>query len=125
MEIFVYRNGTHKVEILKSAANLPEILADEQNFVWIDMEAATAEQEERILAGVFNFHPLTIEDCRLNHSQPKVEEFPDYLYFIFHGVRTDTTSRNFVTKELDGYLGKNYLVTYHHEIFRSVEAIKK
>ena len=31
---------------------------------------------------------------------------------------------NFVTKELDGYLGKNYVVTYHVERFRSIKKVK-
>jgi magnesium transporter len=125
MEIFIYRHGSPKVEFTDSVESMKEALLDYQNFVWIDMEAPTVEEEEEILAGVFNFHPLTIEDSRRDHPQPKVEEFPEYLYIVFHGVRTDTSSRNFVTKELDVYLGKNFLVTYHHEHFRSIAAIKK
>lgn len=125
MEILVYREGAKQVEELTDAGKLPDILRDGRNFVWIDMEAPSIAEEDQILAGVFNFHPLTIEDSRRDHPQPKVEEFPDYLYMVFHGVRTDTTSRNFITKELDIYLGKNYLVTYHHEHFRSIAAIKK
>jgi magnesium transporter len=32
---------------------------------------------------------------------------------------------NFVTKELDGYLGKNYVVTFHRERFRSIKDVKQ
>ena len=126
MEIFVYRKINKQVEENVKLEDLPDILEDEENLVWVDLEAPTEEEENQVLAAIFNFHPLTIEDCRLNHSQPKAEEFPSYLYFIVHGVRTNETNPlNFVTKELDGYLGKNFVVTYHHEKFRTIDAVKK
>ncbi|MGI8469258.1 MAG: magnesium/cobalt transporter CorA [Pyrinomonadaceae bacterium] len=125
MEIFVHRKDAPHVEEGFSAEDLPELLADESNVVWVDMEAAT-EADEKILSDVFHFHPLTIEDARETRNQPKIEPFPDYLFFIFQGVKIDdTTAKNFVLKELDGYLGKNYVVTYHHENFRSIDIVKQ
>ena len=127
MEIFVYRKNAEMVEEGFSAADLPVLLADEENVVWIDFLAETDEEmaaAENVLLKVFKFHYLTAEDARETRNQPKIEVFPDYLFFIFHGVKNETNSVNFVTKELDGYLGKNYVVTYHHEIFRSIEAVK-
>lgn len=124
MEIFVYCKGNNFVEEGFSADKLPELLADSENLVWVDMEAPTAA-EEKILADVFHFHPLTIEDAVATRNQPKVEAFPDYLFFIVHGVKLETNSYNFVTKELDGFLGKNYVVTYHHENFRSIDKVKQ
>jgi magnesium transporter len=125
MEIFVYCKGTEQVKEGVSAADLSKILKDEDNFVWVDLEEPTVEQEQEVLANIFNFHPLSIEDCRVDHSQPKIEEFPDYLYFIVHGVRSEANSRNFATKELDGYIGKNFVVTYHHDNFRSIDNVKR
>ena len=124
MEIFVYCKGQNFVEEGFPADKLPDLLADDGNLVWVDMEAPTKD-DEKILADVFNFHPLTIEDAIVTRNQPKVEAFPDYLFFIFHGVRIETNSYNFVTKELDGYLGKNFVVTYHHENFRSIDKVKE
>jgi magnesium transporter len=75
---------------------------------------------------VFKFHHLTVEDCIETRNQPKIEAFPDYLYFIVHGVRpTETSPTNFVTKELDAYLGPNYVVTFHVERFRSIKSVKQ
>ncbi|MGI8554762.1 MAG: magnesium/cobalt transporter CorA [Pyrinomonadaceae bacterium] len=125
MEIFVHQKGASCVEEGFSVKDLPKLLADETNVVWVDMEAPT-EADEKILTDVFHFHPLTIEDARETRNQPKVEAFPDYLFFIFHGVKIETTSaKNFVLKELDGYLGKNYVVTYHHENFHSIDIVKQ
>ncbi|HEV2904215.1 MAG TPA: magnesium transporter CorA family protein, partial [Pyrinomonadaceae bacterium] len=124
MEIFVYREGAEKVETDFTAEQLLDLLNDEKAVIWIDMEAPT-EAEERILLEVFRFHPLTIEDCRETRNYPKVEEFPGYLYMIVHGVRADTSPDHFNTIELDAFLGPNYVITYHHDMFRSINNVKK
>ena len=129
MEIFVYRKGGEKVEEGFTADQLPELLADKTNVLWVDLMGETAEQVEQavdILTNVFKFHHLTIEDSIETRNQPKIEAFPDYFYFIVHGVKPDeTSSSNFVTKELDGYLGDNFVVTFHKERFRSIKVVKQ
>lgn len=124
MEIFVYRAGSNHVDEGFAAKDLPELLADETNVVWVDLQSPTLE-EDRMLEDIFKFHPLTVEDARETRNQPKVEGFTDYIFFIVHGVTSKTHSFNFDTKELDGYLGKNFVVTYHHEVFRSIENVKR
>lgn len=124
MEIFVYREGAERVESGFTAEQLPELLKEEKGVIWIDMEAPT-EADEQLLKNLFHFHPLTLEDCRETRNYPKVEEFPGYLYFIVHGVRADTSPDHFNTIELDAFLGPNYVITYHHEMFRSINNVKK
>lgn len=128
MEIIVYRKGSKIVEEGFTAADLPALLADKTNTVWVDFLGETDEERERaknVLLNVFEFHHLTVEDCLETRNQPKVEAFPDYLYFIVHGVKNETNSANFVTKELDAYLGDNYVVTFHAERFRSIKKVKQ
>lgn len=128
MEIFVHRAGAEEVETGFEAKDLPELLADSTNVIWVDFYVPTeAERIEAdwVLENIFKFHYLTVEDARETRNQPKVEGFPDYLFFIVHGVKNETNSANFVTKELDGYLGKNFVVTYHHEEFRSIDKVKR
>lgn len=125
MEIFVHKGGTDFVEEGFKPEDLPALIADKGSVVWVDMEKPT-EADDKILLDVFKFHPLTVEDARETRNHPKVEAFPDYLFFIVHGVSLDLTNpKNFYTKELDGFLGKNYVVTYHHENFHSIDAVKK
>jgi magnesium transporter len=124
MDIFVYRLGAEKVETGFKAEHLPELLNDEQALVWVDMLEPTTADEE-VLRDVFKFHPLTIEDCHENRHYPKVEEFPGYLYLIVHGVRADTSPDHFNTIELDAFLGKNYVITYHHDEFRSIANVRQ
>ena len=129
MEILVYRKGAERVEDSFTEKDLPELLADETNVVWVDFLAEKPEEIKRakdVLLNIFKFHPLTVEDCFETRNQPKVEGFPDYLYLIVHGVKPEeTSSANFVTKELDCFLGKNFVVTFHIERFRSIKTVKQ
>jgi magnesium transporter len=124
MEIFVYREGSPKVESGFSVEQLSELLKDKKAVIWVDMEQPTTA-DEQVLLDVFHFHPLTVEDCRENRHYPKVEEFPEYVYFIVHGVKADASPDRFNTIELDGFLGSNYVITYHHDMFRSINNVKK
>ncbi len=124
MEILVYRSSERKITEGVPVEQLPELLLDESVVIWVDMESPT-EADERVLLDVFNFHPLTVEDCRENRHYPKVEEFPGYIYFIVHGVTSDTSPDRFNTIELDGFLGSNYVITYHHASFRSIHNVRQ
>jgi magnesium transporter len=129
MEILVYRKDSDSIEEGFSSDELPSLLSDQNNLVWVDFLGEAAEQIEvakHVMLDIFKFHPLTVEDCVETRNQPKIEAFPTYLYFIVHGVRPEeTNSSNFVTKELDGYLGDNYVVTFHLERFRSIKRVKQ
>ena len=124
MEILVYRQGEEKIREGFTVDQLPELLKDPSAVIWVDMECPTGV-DERVLLDVFKFHPLTVEDCHENRHYPKIEEFPGYLYFIVHGVRADTSPDRFNTIELDGFLGHNYVITYHHDTFRSINNVKQ
>lgn len=127
MEVFLYRKDSDEVEEGFTKEDLPALLADETNVVWVDLQGETdekANQAKDILLNVFHFHYLTVEDCLETRNQPKIEAFPNYFYFIVHGVKPETNSANFVTKELDGYLGKNFVVTFHVERFKSIKKVK-
>lgn len=129
MEIFVYRQGAATVEEGFSPDELPQLLDDKDNLVWVDLLGETPEQIDEakaILLDVFKFHYLTVEDCIETRNQPKIEAFPNYIYFIVHGIKPgETGPGNFVTKELDGYLGENFVVTFHDQRFRSIKAVKQ
>ncbi|MBA3765977.1 MAG: magnesium/cobalt transporter CorA [Acidobacteria bacterium] len=124
MDIFVYRPGSDKVEEGFTVEQLPELLKDGNLTIWVDMDKPT-EADDQILLNVFRFHPLSVEDCRADRHHPKVEEFPDYLYFILHGVTASTDSVHFNTIEFDGFLGRNFVLTYHHDLFRSINNVKQ
>ena len=129
MEIFLYRKGAARVEEGFTRDDLPGLLADPTNVIWVDLQGETEghiEEAKDVLLNVFHFHKLTVEDCIETRNQPKVEAFEKYFYFIVHGIRPgETNAGNFTTKELDGYLGENFVVTFHVERFRSIKVVKE
>ncbi len=123
MEIFVYHKGADHVDEGFPVEKLSELLADKESLIWVDIENPE-EKDNKILSDVFHFHPLTIEDAIETRNHPKVESYNNYLFLIVHGVTMETNTTNFVTRELDIYLGQNFVVTYHHESFRSINSVK-
>ena len=112
---------------------MPTLLADTNLFLWIDLEAPTKEEVHTVLESVFHFHPLSIEDCVLPSPSPKVEEyspkegdmFTPYLFMVIHAVDYSRKDGCFGTNELDFFLGKNFLVTYHDKPLRSVSMVEE
>ena len=107
---------------------MPTLLTDTNLFLWVDLEHPTAEETKYVLEDVFHFHPLSIEDCVAASPSPKVEEyapkdedrFTPYLFIVIHAVDYSRKDGVFATNELDFFLGRNFLVTYHQDPLRSV-----
>jgi magnesium transporter len=97
------------------------ILADKGLYLWVDLFDPTQEEVKLILVDVFNFHPLTIEDCVNDRSLPKVEDYEDYLFAIMHAVDFSRKDQ-FKTSEIDLYLNKEYLVTCHKVPLRAINS---
>ena len=117
MTVFVFANGTtRKVETIDPAWLAPEA----SEIVWVDFPE-TAEPSKTILSGVFHFHELAIEDAMLELHHPKVEPYNNILYVILHGIVAGKRQHGFVTRDIDFFLGRNFLVTVHHHHSRSIE----
>ncbi len=91
-----------------------EILSHHENSYWIDFENPS-DEESYILYSDFKFHPLIIEDT-IESSSPKLDVFKDYLYMVFH-TADYVKEGELGSREIDFFLGKNYVVTYHREKF--------
>jgi magnesium transporter len=118
---FVFSEGRLAGRDLEIEA-LRIVRADKGLHLWIDLENPTDEEIKRILEGVFEFHPLAIEDCVQPSALPKIEDYEDYLFMVTHAV--DFTRREkFNTTELDLFLGKDFLVTFHRVPLRSIDLL--
>jgi magnesium transporter len=91
---------------------------------WVDLVAPTAD-ERRLLTDVFKFHPLSVEDALSAIHHPKIEPYSGYLYLILHGIDFHAGERGFATRDVDFFLGPNYLVTVHDGHSRSIASWKE
>ena len=109
---------------------MPTLLADTNLFLWVDLENPTPEETKAVLEDIFHFHPLSIEDCVKISPSPKVEEyspkeedlFAIYLFMVIHAVDYSRKDGVFATSELNFFLGKNFLVTYHEVPLKSIQS---
>src|SRR5881394_1479121 len=77
--------------------------------IWIELEAQCVEADE-ILEQTLEIHPLTIEDIWQKRSQPKLEDYRNYLYLIIHALKgPKKTGLDLV--EVDIVIGKTFLIT--------------
>src|SRR5882672_11542171 len=112
---------------------MPTLLSDTNLFLWVDLENSTPEENKYVLEDVFHFHPLSIEDCVQVSPSPKVEEytpkeedkFTPYLFMVIHAVDYSRKDGVFATNELNFFLGKNYLVTFHEVPLKSVQTAEE
>ena len=93
-------------------------------WVWVDLDQATAD-EAGILSTVFHFHELSIEDALSEVHQPKIESYGTYLYLILHGIDFSAAKHRFQTRDIDFFLGQQFLVTVHKGVSRSIDKISQ
>lgn len=117
---FIFSDGKLVGQDLELEA-LRLVRADKGLLLWVNLDNPTPEENKAILEGVFAFHPLAIEDCVAPSSLPKVEDYEDYLFIVTHAVDFTRTEK-FNTTELDLFLGRDYLVTFHTSPLRSMSS---
>ena len=110
MQILHYA-GDRVIELPLDA--LAGALARPDGAVWVDMTGPTAD-DQRVLAEVFRFHHLAIEDTLKQAQRPKLEEYEGYFFMTLHAVRPPGQRGTGVTfQEIDLFYGARYVVTSH------------
>jgi len=118
--VYVHQDGrTSCVEAVDPAWLAP---ASPATF-WVDLAKPT-EDEFRILSDIFKFHPLAVEDAHSSLQFPKVEPYPGYLYLVLHGIDLKKGGAHIATRDIDFFLGRNYLVTVHDGDSRSIARLR-
>ena len=107
----------------KTSAELKHLLTSNMGVIWVDMTGPT-EDDMRVMREIFNFHPLAIEDTCNQMQRPKVEEYADYLFVIVNPVSSNTGNRASF-RELDVFVGKNYIVTVHPSVEPVIDEVRK
>ena len=116
VSIYVHENGQ-----TRSAPRVEPgwLTQDSKVTLWVDL-STPAPEEAALLSDVFHFHPLSVEDALSAIHHPKIEPYQGYLYLILHGIDFERVEHQFATRDVDFFLGQNYLVTVHDGRSRSV-----
>ncbi len=96
------------------------VLYDDNVQIWVDMEKSTPEENKAVLETLFDFHPLAIEDCVAVSERPKIDDYEKYIFMVIHAVDYSNSLHGFQTTELNLFIGRNFLVTFHDDPLRSI-----
>lgn len=89
--------------------------------VWIDMTDPDAEDFESV-GRRFPLPPLAVEDCLHFPQRPKLDVYPDLTFAIWLTPRM-SDSRELQSRELDIFLGEEFLITAHHDGFEAIDRV--
>jgi magnesium transporter len=81
--------------------------------MWIELERQSHDADV-LLADTLKLHPLTIEDIWHQGSQPKIDDYPNYLYVVVHGIGSARRNKLELV-EIDVVIGPTWLVTYDRD----------
>ncbi len=91
----------------------PAILATGTGLLWVDVDLRE-KGHHALLASVFKFHPLSIEDTLSADGRVKFEEFPGYALAVVRAVRFVSETDDLYdieTFNLWCFFGRNFVVT--------------
>ena len=94
---------------LKQAADRP---------YWLDLEHPSAAEID-LLRDPLGFHPLAIEDCGSTSHHPKLDEYKDHFFLLFHGVVNQPKRQEFQTHQIGFFIAQQFLVSHHRRPSRS------
>lgn len=120
MITLIYLDGQNNLVKTDNTEKLKELYQNQTTF-WLDMEKTPKDEAENILKNIFNFHPLAIEDCINISHHPKMDDYKEYLFIIVHGVSKGNKNSDFRTDEINIFISKNYIVTYHDKKFNFID----
>lgn len=103
-------------------AEFPRLIRDRRGVLWVDFIGESPEVAEPILSS-FGFHPLAIDDALQETHTSKVDDWGDHLYIVFNVLNYKQENGTFESEidELDVFLGKNYVITYHDQLLPAIE----
>jgi magnesium transporter len=114
IEVHAFHEGS-AIEGHLALGDAERLIADEGNFVWIDVPDPQPDEIDA-LGAIFALHPLTIEDAHHRHQRPKVELFEGYAFVVAHpvAVQDGPDGQELVDQELHAFVGRRYIATLRY-----------
>ena len=115
-------NPDDGVTVHEGIIDFQELVSRDDCTFWVDLDKPV-DEEAFILTSDFNFHPLVIEDVIVEKGPPKLDVFDKYLFMVFY-ISYYKSAGELGKKEIDLFLGDNFVVTIHNDSFPMLEKIR-
>ena len=90
-------------------------------FVWVALkDPSTEELEEMRLE--FSLHELAVEDARVGHQRPKLEEYGDSIFAVIQLIEMVDHELN--VGEIDVFVGPNYVLSVRNRSQRNFVGVR-
>ena len=116
IEVITCENGLKKGILAKA------IKSKKNTSTWVNVTEPTKE-EIKNLKSTFNLHQTTVDDITSSRMRPKVEQFPNYIFFTLFSLKTENNTIK--QNPIIFILGENYLISLSHKKIDSIEEFSK
>ncbi len=121
--LYYFTDELHKTNSVEELKSVWQTKKDIKK--WIHIRGDDEQEIKQILSGICGFHSSTIEDCLNFSAHPKIDIYDDYIFLVIHSLNYYEKEERISTRELDAYLGENFLVTYNYKPIECIEAMEK
>ena len=116
-ETTTHSSTTETVNRLKTIVDLPGLL-------WLDLDDPMSRELDD-LAARYGFHELAIEDCRHHIQLAKLDYYDGYSFLIINSTHYTENPCEVRVRELDAFIGSDYIVTVHEGASTAIDEIQK
>ena len=120
----VYYHPEKGTRIIEGIVDFSSLIKEPDSLLWVDM-SSPSDEEAYCLTHDFKFHPLAIEDVITRQLSPKVDEFPDYLFIVFHTAFYNPGEQGLSSNEIYIFFSEKYIITARYREYKSLENLFK
>ena len=92
-------------------------------FVWVDLSAATPDEEGIVDHPALRVDAMAREDMIEDVHLPKLDLYADHLLLTVHAIEVESSAYELTTNELDIVMGPRHLVTFHRRPVHAIESV--
>jgi magnesium transporter len=109
----------------KEVASIPDLLREKNNegIVWINVDGLEAKLIEDV-GGIYDLHPLILEDILNTDQRPKTEDFGNYIYIVLKNFHNQDNV-NLPSEQVSIILGKNFILSFKEKETLLFEPIRE
>jgi len=116
-----YANGCKIGDV--AIPDISEVLKKPGVFVWIGLHDPPPELLQQIQVE-FGLHDLAVEDARVAHQRPKLEQYGDSIFVVLRPAIVSADHRHVELGETHFFVGPRYIVTIRHGATPSYTAVR-
>jgi len=98
-------------------------IVDNPGLLWLDLDDPMSHVLDD-LAASYGFHELAIEDCRHHVQLAKLDYYDGYSFILINSTHYTEKPCEVRVREIDAFLGQNYIITVHEGPSRAIDEIQ-